>query len=39
VNLPKLLSARSRLQAGLPHEPLYGMTPLAGLPKGWQQPG
>ena len=23
------------LQAGLPGEPLYGMTPEAGLPKGW----
>jgi hydroxymethylglutaryl-CoA lyase len=23
------------LRAGLPGEPLYGMTPEAGLPKGW----
>jgi hydroxymethylglutaryl-CoA lyase len=38
IHLPKLLAARSLLQAGLPQEPLYGMTPLAGLPKGWQQP-
>jgi hydroxymethylglutaryl-CoA lyase len=38
IDLPKLLAARSLLQAGLPQEPLYGMTPLAGLPKGWQQP-
>jgi len=38
IHLPKLLAARNLLQAGLPQEPLYGMTPLAGLPKGWQQP-
>ena len=25
------------LQAGLPGEPVYGMTPEAGLPKGWVQ--
>jgi hypothetical protein len=25
------------LQAGLPHEPIYGMTPLAGLPMHWKQ--
>ena len=31
-----LRAARQALQAGLPNEPLYGMTPLAGLPKGWQ---
>ncbi len=37
VNLEKLLAARARLQAGLPHEPLYGMTPEAGFPKGWTQ--
>jgi hydroxymethylglutaryl-CoA lyase len=23
--------------AGLPREPVYGMTPEAGLPKGWKQ--
>jgi hypothetical protein len=33
----KLIAARAPLQAGLPGEPIYGMTPLAGLPKGWQQ--
>lgn len=37
VNIEKLVSARACLQAGLPQEPLYGMTPEAGLPKGWTQ--
>ena len=37
VDLEKLISARQYLKAGLPHEPLYGMTPEAGLPKGWTQ--
>lgn len=37
VDLEKLIAARAPLQAGLPGEPVYGMTPLAGLPKGWQQ--
>lgn len=37
VDLPKLIEARKCLAIGLPSEPLYGMTPLAGLPKGWQQ--
>jgi hydroxymethylglutaryl-CoA lyase len=36
VNLDKLMAAREPLQAGLPGEPIYGMTPLAGLPKGWK---
>ncbi|WP_066270802.1 hydroxymethylglutaryl-CoA lyase [Hydrogenophaga palleronii] len=35
VNLPQLIAARAPLQAGLPSEPVYGMTPEAGLPKGW----
>jgi hydroxymethylglutaryl-CoA lyase len=35
VDLPRLLAAREALRAGLPGEPLYGMTPEAGLPKGW----
>lgn len=35
VNLERLLAARSALQTGLPGEPLYGMTPEAGLPRGW----
>lgn len=37
VNLEKLMAARDHLKAGLPNEPLYGMTPEAGLPKGWTQ--
>lgn len=37
VNLQALMAARTQLQAGLPHEPIYGMTPEAGLPKGWTQ--
>lgn len=37
VNLEQLMAARACLHAGLPHEPLYGMTPEAGLPKGWVQ--
>ncbi len=36
VDYNLLMTAREALQAGLPDEPLYGMTPLAGLPKGWQ---
>ncbi|WP_291012835.1 hydroxymethylglutaryl-CoA lyase [Hydrogenophaga sp.] len=35
VQIDGLLAAREPLQAGLPGEPLHGMTPLAGLPKGW----
>ncbi|GAB2466424.1 hydroxymethylglutaryl-CoA lyase [Comamonas humi] len=35
INLPQLMAARAPLQAGLPGEPLYGMTPEAGLPKGF----
>ncbi|UUZ77875.1 hydroxymethylglutaryl-CoA lyase [Polaromonas sp. P1(28)-13] len=37
VNIEKLIAARAPLQAGLPGEPLYGMTPEAGLPKGFFQ--
>jgi len=37
VDLEKLIAAREPLMAGLPGEPVYGMTPLAGLPKGWVQ--
>jgi hydroxymethylglutaryl-CoA lyase len=36
VDLNLLIATRQTLQAGLPGEPLYGMTPLAGLPKGWK---
>ncbi|MEN9627464.1 MAG: Hydroxymethylglutaryl-CoA lyase YngG [Pseudomonadota bacterium] len=39
IHLPRLLAAREPLRAGLPGEPLYGMTPEAGLPKGWVQGG
>jgi hydroxymethylglutaryl-CoA lyase len=35
IALDLLLAAREALKAGLPGEPLYGMTPEAGLPKGW----
>jgi hydroxymethylglutaryl-CoA lyase len=35
VDIEKLFEARNLLHAGLPDEPLYGMIPEAGLPKGW----
>ena len=35
VDLEKLMAARQVLQAGLPGEPIYGMTPEAGLTKGF----
>jgi hydroxymethylglutaryl-CoA lyase len=35
VDLERLMAARKPLREGLPGEPLYGMTPEAGLPKGW----
>jgi hydroxymethylglutaryl-CoA lyase len=37
VDLAKIIAARAPLSAGLPGEPLYGMTPEAGLPQGFQQ--
>jgi hydroxymethylglutaryl-CoA lyase len=37
IDLEKLIAARHPLSAGLPGEPLYGMTPEAGLPKGFSQ--
>ncbi|MEY2953823.1 MAG: hypothetical protein RLZZ401_1910 [Pseudomonadota bacterium] len=37
VDIAKLIAAREPLKAGLPGEPLYGMTPEAGLPKGYVQ--
>ncbi|MDP3927275.1 MAG: hydroxymethylglutaryl-CoA lyase, partial [Hydrogenophaga sp.] len=37
VDLAALMAARAPLKAGLPGEPVYGMTPEAGLPKGWVQ--
>jgi hydroxymethylglutaryl-CoA lyase len=36
VHLPRLLAAREVLRSGLPGEPLYGMTPEAGLPRGFE---
>lgn len=37
IDIGRLIAAREPLKAGLPGEPLYGMTPDAGLPKGWTQ--
>jgi hydroxymethylglutaryl-CoA lyase len=37
VDLQRLIAARDPLAQGLPGEPLYGMTPEAGLPKGFAQ--
>ena len=37
IDLTRLQAARVPLQQGLPGEPLYGMTPDAGLPKGFIQ--
>jgi hydroxymethylglutaryl-CoA lyase len=37
IDLDRLMAARAPLQAGLPGEPVYGMTPEAGLPKGFRQ--
>jgi len=37
VDLQRLIAARNPLAQGLPGEPLYGMTPEAGLPKGFVQ--
>jgi hydroxymethylglutaryl-CoA lyase len=38
VDIEKLIAARAPLMAGLPGEPVYGMTPEAGLPKGFVPP-
>ena len=35
INFEKLLEARKILQAALPQEQIYGMTPEAGIPKGF----
>lgn len=35
IDLSALIHARKPLREGLPNEPLYGMTPEAGLPMGW----
>ena len=37
IDIDKLIAARAPLIAGLPGEPVYGMTPEAGLPKGFVQ--
>lgn len=37
IDLQALIASRAPLQAGLPGEPLYGMTPEAGLPQGFVQ--
>lgn len=36
VNLLRLIEAREALRRGLPGEPLYGMTPEAGVPAHWR---
>jgi hydroxymethylglutaryl-CoA lyase len=36
IDLERLFAARRPLAEGLPQEPLYGMTPEAGLPKNWK---
>jgi hydroxymethylglutaryl-CoA lyase len=36
VDFAKLLEARKLLVAGIPEEPVYGHTPMAGLPKGFR---
>jgi hydroxymethylglutaryl-CoA lyase len=35
IDLDALMAVRELLARALPGEPLYGMTPLAGLPKGF----
>lgn len=39
IDIGRLIDARNPLSAGLPGEPLYGMTPDAGLPKGFAHAG
>jgi hydroxymethylglutaryl-CoA lyase len=36
IDFDKLLKARDVLVKGIPQEPIYGHTPLAGLPKGFR---
>jgi hydroxymethylglutaryl-CoA lyase len=36
VDFGKLMEARKLLVAGMPEEPVYGHTPMAGLPKGFR---
>ena len=35
VDIDRLLAAREIIKEGLPGEPLYGLIPDAGLPKGF----
>jgi hydroxymethylglutaryl-CoA lyase len=37
IDFDKLMAAREVLVKGLPEEPIYGHTPMAGLPKGFRQ--
>lgn len=37
IDIEKLIAARAPLREALPGEPVYGMTPEAGLPKGFTQ--
>jgi hypothetical protein len=37
IDVDALIAAREPLKAGLPGEPLYGLMPDAGLPKGWRR--
>ncbi len=39
IQFEKLLAARKVLQAALPNEQIYGMTPEAGIPKGFELNG
>ena len=36
IDLERIVAARVPLMQGLPGEPVYGMTPDAGLPKGFR---
>jgi hydroxymethylglutaryl-CoA lyase len=36
IDLQRMMAAREALQAGLPGEPIYGMTPEAGLTRGFR---
>ena len=37
IDLEKLFKAREVLVHAIPEEPVYGHTPVAGLPKGFRQ--
>ena len=36
IDLDKLFKARALLAQAIPEEPIYGHTPVAGLPKGFR---